>query len=610
MSLISSRLRKLFLHYFDIQFLNLKGADRAAESTRRLIRAEARLATRFALLSAETVFLPASSFFESDLCAQIIGEFKPLYPSGQIKLVGGGESIFEFIEQKLEQYSKRSPQYKKYIEATKTPYLHPPFYSRTESATNDIAKGWRLIATEGRIRSVIGTSAFKLPKNFESEWERIPEKLGRRAFIVENVERLLLKGERPVTLRNRFYGVINDEYFRSYTGELCSGVVSDLVYLASSQVVPSFDLDLPYKALRDAAANQNLLERIQASPATELAALAGSREWKECLAIGIAQHQKRESARRAMFETINPDLNSARIGIITALPEEFAAVCEVFNSDTPVDVPGIGSGRKYALARVSTSSGEVLVVAIGYLTDMGNNSATYRATRMIEHCENIQEILMVGIAGAVPHPSKPEQHVRLGDIVVSDRNGVIQYDFDKEGPKEVEHRHPPRPPSATLIEAVKWLQASEMRNQRPWEAYIKQAQAGDRLGSEWKRPTNSLDVLNDRPQPAPPVPHPRDRQRRKGKPRIFHGPIASANKLLKNPKKRDALRNKFGVKAVEMEGSGIADASWNLERGYIVVRGTCDYCNPDKGDVWHKYAALIAAAYTRALVEVLPPLSR
>ena len=91
-----------------------------------------------------------------------------------------------------------------------------------------------------------------------------------------------------------------------------------------------------------------------------------------------------------------------------------------------------------------------------------------------------------------------------------------------------------------------------------------------------------------------------------GRPRVFYGPIASANKLLKNPTKRDLLRNNYGVKAVEMEGSGIADAAWNLERGYLVVRGTCDYCNPDKGDLWHKYASIIAAAYTRCLIESLP----
>ena len=71
------------------------------------------------------------------------------------------------------------------------------------------------------------------------------------------------------------------------------------------------------------------------------------------------------------------------------------------------------------------------------------------------------------------------------------------------------------------------------------------------------------------------------------------------------PREAEGLRDKFNVRAVEMEGSGIADATWSEERGYLVVRGTCDYCNPDKGDAWQHYAAIIAAAYTRAVIEMM-----
>ena len=55
-----------------------------------------------------------------------------------------------------------------------------------------------------------------------------------------------------------------------------------------------------------------------------------------------------------------------------------------------------------------------------------------------------------------------------------------------------------------------------------------------------------------------------------------------------------------------MEGSGVADATWEAEIGYYVVRGISDYCDGHKNDIWHNYAALAAAAYTRALIEKLP----
>lgn len=62
----------------------------------------------------------------------------------------------------------------------------------------------------------------------------------------------------------------------------------------------------------------------------------------------------------------------------------------------------------------------------------------------------------------------------------------------------------------------------------------------------------------------------------------------------------------FNVKAVEMEGSGIADASWSLKVGYMAIRGICDYADSNKNDRWQEYAAMVAAAYTRALLESMP----
>jgi len=53
---------------------------------------------------------------------------------------------------------------------------------------------------------------------------------------------------------------------------------------------------------------------------------------------------------------------------------------------------------------------------------------------------------------------------------------------------------------------------------------------------------------------------------------------------------------------VEMEGSGIADATWNAGQHYLIIRGICDYCDENKNDLWQGYAAVAAAAYTRALI--------
>jgi nucleoside phosphorylase len=276
------------------------------------------------------------------------------------------------------------------------------------------------------------------------------------------------------------------------------------------------------------------------------------------------------------------------IGIITALPHEYAAVKVLLHGQREVFVPGRGTGRRYTLGHVPAANG-THTIALTLLVDMGNNSAAIRATQMIDVFPSVQDILMVGIAGGVPAPHDPEHHVRLGDIVISDLGGVVQYDFDKESVDIVEHRHRPRPPSALLLEGVALIEAEQLMGRRPWLAFIRLASTMLQVN----RPPDGTDTLADSQYPQITIPHPSDEQRLSGEPQIFRGTIASANKLLKNPLKRDTLRDKFNIRAVEMEASGIADATWNQATGYLVIRGICDYCDKRKGDAWQKYAAIV-----------------
>jgi nucleoside phosphorylase len=92
---------------------------------------------------------------------------------------------------------------------------------------------------------------------------------------------------------------------------------------------------------------------------------------------------------------------------------------------------------------------------------MGNNMAAARATLLREHFPAVEAILMVGIAGAVPAPHKPDDHVRFGDIVISDKCRVVQYDMVKLD----EIRACLVTPSARLVEAVQWLQAERARGE-------------------------------------------------------------------------------------------------------------------------------------------------
>jgi nucleoside phosphorylase len=287
------------------------------------------------------------------------------------------------------------------------------------------------------------------------------------------------------------------------------------------------------------------------------------------------------------------------LGILTALDHEFVAMKAMLDQPKDYDVPR--ADVRYVLGQIRSSNGGVhqVVLALG---DMGESLAAIHGAQMLGRFPTLNSVLMVGIAGGVPNPAKPDEHVRLGDVVVSDRYGVLQYDYAKQTSEGIKVRSAPRPPSSKLLQYVRFLNVGVLEGRHPWEGHLREGLTA--LG--WTRPADSSDFLGRTADPRGQVQHPDDPKRRPGQPRAFLGLIASSNILLKDSAKRDSLRDQFGAKAIEMETAGLADAAWIQEIGYLGIRGICDYCDDNKNDLWQPYAAMAAAAYVRALLESMP----
>lgn len=285
-----------------------------------------------------------------------------------------------------------------------------------------------------------------------------------------------------------------------------------------------------------------------------------------------------------------------KIGIITALPKECAAMKMMLHEVEECFFDDRGAGHRFFVGKLKSANGKKHRVALG-LCGMGNNQAAIRATNMLSHFKSIDSIIMTGIAGGIPSFQNDSKQVRLGDIVVS--NGVTQYDFVKETIEGINVRSDSAKPSAQLLEAVNIMEIDEYENKYSWHEYL------DEFSSkpQFTKPAADTDMLYDSEDRL--CEHPCDSTRTKY-PKVFIGGIASANNLLKNPQKRNMLKDSYGVLAVEMEASGISDATWNHATGYLVIRGICDYCDRHKNDLWQEYAALVAATYTRSLIEILP----
>ncbi|KAH7377130.1 hypothetical protein B0T11DRAFT_27623 [Plectosphaerella cucumerina] len=85
-------------------------------------------------------------------------------------------------------------------------------------------------------------------------------------------------------------------------------------------------------------------------------------------------------------------------------------------------------------------------------------------------------------------------------------------------------------------------------------------------------------------------------------PAIHYGLIASSNQILKDAQIRDQLAAEKGVLCFEMEAAGLMD-----HFPCLVIRGICDYADSHKNNIWQGYAAMVAAAYAKELLQQIPP---
>jgi nucleoside phosphorylase len=297
------------------------------------------------------------------------------------------------------------------------------------------------------------------------------------------------------------------------------------------------------------------------------------------------------------------------IAILTALPKEHSAVEALVDNAVPHTETDHKGTRHYVFGTMPARDGrhEIALAMVG----VGNNISAAATTQLLNDLPSVRTVVLSGIAGGVPNTAKVDDHVRLGDIVVSGEQGVIQYDFIKEeydfnkDEAVAAPRHPPRPANSNLVRAARIMEANGLSGLRPWDDLIRRVLAA----RKWKRPAASTDILASSDDPSVLLVQPDDPLRKglRGRPRVFVGTIASSNTLLKSPKRRDALRDRFSVKAVEMEASGTADAAWMSQAQHFVVRGICDYCDINKGEDWQNYAAASAAGYVRALLATIGP---
>jgi nucleoside phosphorylase len=285
----------------------------------------------------------------------------------------------------------------------------------------------------------------------------------------------------------------------------------------------------------------------------------------------------------------------AGLGIVTALPIEFAAMRQLLDDQRPVTTPS--NPKQYLAGRLpSARDRQPHSAVLTMLSRDGTRSAAAECAYLLAGFPSIRAIVMVGIACGIPSASDPAKHVRLGDLVVATE--IIDYGHVRAVNGSQQLRGRIDGPSLDLMNADRVLQANEIAGERPWEDWLGGSVS---LPEVYRRPDESTDVLTIKGEP---VAHPDDRRRgrRPGFPRIHRGIVASGDQLVRDEVLRDELAARYGACALEMEGVGVAAGTTLRQVPWFMVRGIADYGNEHKNDEWHHYASLAAAAYVRALL--------
>ncbi|KAG7057611.1 kinesin light chain [Colletotrichum scovillei] len=334
------------------------------------------------------------------------------------------------------------------------------------------------------------------------------------------------------------------------------------------------------------------------------------------------------------------------VAVICALPLEFnaaeLALDELWDGLEHDLGKAAGDANTYTLGRIGKHNA-VLVL----LSGMGKVNAASATASLRSSFGGLRLALLCGICGGVPNVNG-DGEMLLGDVIIS--KSVVQYDLGRLFPGQFE---PKDTIHDTLGRPVKEIRSLLIAFETHRQKQRLQKEISKGLAEiQIKAVEQSYDVDYRRPlhedvlfKPDYTHRHRKDVQcscsetqtceqatkatceelgcdfgyrvsrrrlenRQAGhektsaehQPCVFLGSIGSGDTVMKSGKDRDQIARDHSLVAFEMEGAGVWD-----EIPCIIVKGVCDYSDSHKNKTWQHYAAAIAAAATKALLDRYAP---
>ncbi|KAF4486445.1 Nephrocystin-3 [Colletotrichum fructicola Nara gc5] len=300
-----------------------------------------------------------------------------------------------------------------------------------------------------------------------------------------------------------------------------------------------------------------------------------------------------------------------KVAWICPLEVEQIAAMEMLDEEHPALPKSSADHNVYSLGSINGHN-----IVIAGLHQPGNCPAATVVAQMRMTFPSLRFGLLVGIGGGVPVQTDNGM-IRLGHVIVSKpaggHSGALQYDHGKARDGQFKRTGALMPPPAVLLNAAQALAVQRARLRvDPVQQNVRRIDITSRGLRRFQYPGEQNDYLFP--------PHYKHQHQgacntkcdlSKRIPRtsddgdmyviVHRGNIASGELVVKDALLRDTLAQEDGLLCFEMEAAGaIADFPC------LVVRGISDYCDSHKNDMWHGYAAAVAAAYARQLFFYLP----
>ena len=240
----------IFIHYLDKELLDIYSTKKYSQDTIHKVIFSIKIALLF-LNDDEYVYIPASNYFESNLAKIVLESFRDIIDLNFIRLVSSSNTLRGFVRKKKIVYPSLYTDEQIIEEEEKLLDKNVPgvWTMRKNSATEDIILNWEKDVNSAHWESLYKVSNYKKISSFERDLALIPQKLNKKAFIVNHVyPELKISQECKEDAKEIINAVISKYYIDSFLKEFNAVCFKNFFLLPqANSILPSGYAHIDYE---------------------------------------------------------------------------------------------------------------------------------------------------------------------------------------------------------------------------------------------------------------------------------------------------------------------------------------------------------------------------